>query len=286
MSGRSAAPTATEFIDALEQPNEEVVNLMLLPIKSDVIYLAYLLDSLTSREHHFRHTDEFIQRGTTILLKGLLGKNPKGLEELFLFCITKNYLSSLKVLIQQGAKVNAVNLYRETPLHEGVRTGNPEIVKLLLDKGADINAKNNDGNTPLHYAHKLNDQRMVNLLIERGARVDIQNKYGFKYADHLIALSRSKNSAFRTAREEELARLEAARALQLAGQDEFTARYTGRGTNYKSPIGIEMKPLGMKGGGSRRTRGKGRAKTSARATKRKQTRKSRSQKSKKNQSQS
>jgi hypothetical protein len=281
----SDKPTPGEFIDALEINNKNDVAKWLFRVRPlDVPFVGYLLDILTSGKSYIL-PDDVINRGTAIVLKQFLSENPKGLDELFLYCIKQEYVSSLKVLIDKGARVNVVNAYYETPLHEGVRTGNLEIVKLLLDKGANIDAKNTDDNTPLHYAHRLNDQRMVDLLIERGARVDIKNNDGFTYAGHLIALSGARNSAFRTKREEELARLEAARALQLAGQKAFTEQYTGRGTNYKSPNGIEMGP--MTRGGSRRAKGKGKANT--RTTKRKQTRKnqkSRNQKNQKNQSQS
>jgi hypothetical protein len=286
----SDKPTPGEFINALEINNKNDVATWFFRVRRvrplDVPLVGFLLDILTSGKY-YSLPDDVINRGTAIVLKQFLSENPKGLDELFLYCIKQEYVSSLTVLIDKGARVNVVNAYYETPLHEGVKTGNLEIVKLLLDKGANIDAKNTDDNTPLHYAHRLNDQRMVDLLIERGARVDIKNKYGFTYAGHLIALSGARNSAFRTKREEERARLEAARALQLERQQAFTGQYTGRGTNYKSPNGIEMGP--MKGGGSRRAKGKGRSR--ARTTKRKQTRKSRSrnqknQKTQKTQSQS
>jgi hypothetical protein len=274
----SDEPTPGEFIDALEINNKNDVAKWLFRVRPlDVPLVGYLLDILTSGKSYIL-PDDVINRGTAIVLKQFLSENPKGLDELFLYCIKQEYVSSLTVLIDKGARVNVVNAYYETPLHEGVRTGNLEIVKLLLDKGANIDKKNTDDNTPLHYAHRLNDQRMVDLLIERGARVDIKNNDGFTYAGHLIALSGARNSAFRTKREEERARLEAARALQLAGQKAFTEQYTGRppstSTNT-STMGFEMTP--MKRGGSRRAKGRGRSR--ARTTKRKQTRKSRSQKS-------
>jgi hypothetical protein len=278
MSDERDEPTIGEFINALESNNKNDVAKWLFRVRPlDVPFVGYLLDILTSREY-YRLTDEVINR----VLKQFLSENPKGLDELVFYCIKQEYVSSLTVLIDKGARLNVVNAYYETPLHEGVRTGNPEIVNFLLDKGANIDAKNTDDNTPLHYAHRLNDQRMVDLLIERGARVDIKNKYGLTYADNLIALARAKNSAFRTKREEERARLEAARASQLESQRAFTAKYSGMGNGISNSItGFEML---VKKGGSRRAKGRGRSR--ARTTKRKQTRKSRSQKSRSQKSRS
>ncbi len=41
-----------------------------------------------------------------------------------------------------------------TPLHEGARAGHVEVVKVLVDNGAKLNEKSNLGETPLYWAEK------------------------------------------------------------------------------------------------------------------------------------
>ena len=45
------------------------------------------------------------------------------------------------VLVDNGAKVNATNDDGLTPIYDGVKRGNHEIVKELLDRGANKNIK-------------------------------------------------------------------------------------------------------------------------------------------------
>jgi ankyrin repeat protein len=66
----------------------------------------------------------------------------------------------IKVLIQRGANVNAVNSLERTPLHyvEGV-----EIATLLLNAGANLQAHDIHGETPVHIATSGNRADVVKL---------------------------------------------------------------------------------------------------------------------------
>jgi YVTN family beta-propeller protein len=65
-----------------------------------------------------------------------------------------------------------------TPLGDAAFHGNLEIVKLLIDQGADVNATNRDGNTPLIVAAFMCRTEVVQYLLERGASLNHKNDRG------------------------------------------------------------------------------------------------------------
>jgi ankyrin repeat protein len=73
-----------------------------------------------------------------------------------------------RVLIANGANVNAKAANDFSPLHDAAANGNLDLVKLLLEKGADINAKTNDGKTPLAYAQEHNRAEVAEFLQSHG----------------------------------------------------------------------------------------------------------------------
>jgi ankyrin repeat protein len=65
-------------------------------------------------------------------------------------------LAAVKLCLELGANVNAVNKYGDTALHGAAwRERGESIVQLLVDKGANLNAKNNRGWTPLVVAEGI-----------------------------------------------------------------------------------------------------------------------------------
>ena len=58
----------------------------------------------------------------------------------------------MKVLLQHGAKINAVNRSERTALHEACGCGHISEAKILLLHGVNVNALDQWGNTALHSA--------------------------------------------------------------------------------------------------------------------------------------
>jgi uncharacterized protein len=88
-------------------------------------------------------------------------------------------LEKVRILISEGAPIDAPSNRGETPLILAILAGNDAIAELLVDKGAAIDARNAGGFTPLHAAAYVGDAAMAELLIDHGADVnDARNKAG------------------------------------------------------------------------------------------------------------
>jgi ankyrin repeat protein len=76
-----------------------------------------------------------------------------------------------RTLIARGAEVGAVSRNQMTnqPLHAAAAGGSVEICRLLLENGADVNARQQGGYTPLHEAAHRADLEMIDLFLEAGA---------------------------------------------------------------------------------------------------------------------
>lgn len=68
-------------------------------------------------------------------------------------------LEDLRVLIETDESiVNARDINGWTPLHEGIRKGDLDVVKFLIEKGSDINARtgnDGDGGSALYWAKEF-----------------------------------------------------------------------------------------------------------------------------------
>lgn len=78
----------------------------------------------------------------------------------------------VKVLLEYNADVNCSDNNCVTPLHLSAEEGNKEISKILLDKGANVNAKRKNGKTALHSAAEFGYEVIVDALLQFGAEID------------------------------------------------------------------------------------------------------------------
>src|SRR5437660_6716861 len=58
------------------------------------------------------------------------------------------------------------------------RADHIEVIKMVLDAGADINAVNDQQNSALHLAALRGNDKVVQYLASRGAKLDVKNKQG------------------------------------------------------------------------------------------------------------
>nr|XP_018911872.1 PREDICTED: ankyrin-1-like [Bemisia tabaci] len=82
------------------------------------------------------------------------------------------HLSTVNLLIDKGANVNAMDKSRNTPLHSA---WTPSIAKCLIQHGAEVNASNESGDTPLHFVQNFHTAK---ILTKEGANVNASNNEG------------------------------------------------------------------------------------------------------------
>ena len=90
-----------------------------------------------------------------------------------------NSLECAQYLIEKGADVNYKSIHCYTPLAFTctrtvgcTRMLNLKLAKLLLDSGADVNLKDSRGKTAVYYSCKNRDLEMTELLLSYGAQLD------------------------------------------------------------------------------------------------------------------
>ena len=96
-------------------------------------------------------------------------KRDSGLTPLHLATQQKNF-NIIKLLLGHKAKINETSNKLETALHIAAREGYDDLAEFLIFHGAETDIKNKDGYTPLHFAMKY--PKIVNLLLKHGAKLD------------------------------------------------------------------------------------------------------------------
>ncbi|KAJ8683287.1 hypothetical protein QAD02_019079 [Eretmocerus hayati] len=102
---------------------------------------------------------------------------------------TNDEIYVIRLLIENGANVNARDCELQTPLHFLSDDVESEAVKHLIKNGADVNAQNLYGETPLHSSFafqaersvidsRLNDPEVISLFLENGADINIVDERG------------------------------------------------------------------------------------------------------------
>lgn len=78
----------------------------------------------------------------------------------------------MKLLLQQGSKVNQEGCHGRRPLHEASHLGKAALVTLLLGAGAQTDPCSHYGLTPLALAAQGGHLEVVETLLKRGERVE------------------------------------------------------------------------------------------------------------------
>lgn len=83
-------------------------------------------------------------------------------------------------LVNQGANINlaATNQMKVAPIHAACAARQFDIVKMLVANGADVNARQQQGFVPLHAAAQNGDAVMAKLLLDHGADAKVRSDNG------------------------------------------------------------------------------------------------------------
>jgi cell division protein FtsB len=105
------------------------------------------------------------------------------------FCAENGFTSSVKRLLSiRNINVNVKDDWDGSkPLHYAAANGRVEIARLLLQNGADVNAKDRWDRTPLHDAAFQGQVDILHLLVENGADLEAEDDEGWR-ALHKSAL--------------------------------------------------------------------------------------------------
>jgi ankyrin repeat protein len=90
----------------------------------------------------------------------------------------KGCIDLAKLVLSEGASVEARDRFGAKPLARAAAAGEIEIVTLLLEKGAPLDARDLDGSTALFKAAETGRLPIVKLLIERGADINLPGRNG------------------------------------------------------------------------------------------------------------
>jgi ankyrin repeat protein len=94
------------------------------------------------------------------------------------------YTGNVRLLLENGADINAEGGEHGTALQAASAEGHQEIVRMLLDKGADINVEGGNDGTALQAASLWDHTMIVDLLLDGGADIDAG---GGRYGNALSA---------------------------------------------------------------------------------------------------
>lgn len=88
-------------------------------------------------------------------------------ERLTEFPLRVTQTDIIRILLRNGAQVDARAREQQTPLHIASRLGNVDIVMLLLQHGAQVDATTKDMYTALHIAAKEGQDEVKDLVCRK-----------------------------------------------------------------------------------------------------------------------
>jgi len=111
-----------------------------------------------------------LENGASVDAKTNVGKTPLDMA------IKWKQKKIANLLRKHASKTGEELKAAKEPIHAAARQGDIEAVKQHLAAGADVNAIDHEGNTPLHHAVYNDQTEIIRLLIDKGAEVNGKRK--------------------------------------------------------------------------------------------------------------
>lgn len=102
---------------------------------------------------------------------GLATPDTKNKYTLLTASAEKGHLSTVKLLVEQGADIELKDGFNDTPLKAAARAGHQGIVEYLLLSGANPNSEGKGGATPLSSATYAGHLEVIKVLLNNGATI-------------------------------------------------------------------------------------------------------------------
>lgn len=91
---------------------------------------------------------------------------------------SKNKFSAIKLLLESGAKVDALDIVQSTPLHWACANGHLEATQILCKYNAQVNVKDKYGYSPLHLCLRKKEYKVADFLLLMGADLNFKKGDG------------------------------------------------------------------------------------------------------------
>lgn len=96
------------------------------------------------------------------------------------FACAKGHTECIRMLLRNGALINAVDKFRMTSLMYAVCANNIDIVKILIEADSStIDVQDSSGKAALHFAMEYGSEPIGYILLQNGGNPNIQNHQGF-----------------------------------------------------------------------------------------------------------
>lgn len=177
----------TELDRAIEAKDIEKVKAILMTntgVNTGNMGLDSLLH-LAVKTENTRIAKFFIGEGADVKVKEYINSNDYNISVLHTACL-KDDLATVKMLVENGAEVDAIDGKGRTPLFNACAVGNVDIVEYLFENGASITYREPvKGTYPIHEACYWDNTDVVKYLLGVGINKNLKDFAGqtpFKYA--------------------------------------------------------------------------------------------------------
>ncbi len=154
---------------------------LLLPYFAPISLIYFIINKIKYNDSELNHNDKSIIKFIVINTIAAIIYSIVFIYTIFYsspsigHAVSRNDISSTINLIEQKVNINETDAHGKTPLHIAAWHGNVEIGKLLIKNGAKIEAKNSIQETPLHVAAWKGNIDFVKLLVENNADIYSEN---------------------------------------------------------------------------------------------------------------